>query len=90
MLSVTVDDGVRLWVDNQLIIDKWLNTDAIKMVTNCSATITLKSGQAHTLQLDYFQFNSVAGISLSWSLPGQAKQVIPRGCLRPLHWSAPK
>ena len=90
MLSATVDDGVRLWVDNQLIIDKWLNTDATKMVTNYSATRALKSGQAHLLQLDYFQFNSVAGISLSWSLPGQAKQVIPRDCLRPLHWSAPK
>src|SRR5690606_3802058 len=34
---VTSDDGYRLWVDNQLIIDKWID----KSATEDSMTITL-------------------------------------------------
>ncbi len=47
---VRVDDGVRVWVDNVLIIDEWHDT-APKEYT---ADKQLSAGN-HTLQIDYYQ-----------------------------------
>src|SRR5205823_12237477 len=45
----TTDDGVRLWVNNTLIIDKWLDQGA----TEYGATINLTGGRSeeHTSEL---------------------------------------
>jgi len=47
---VQVDDGVRVWVDNVLIIDQW-HDSAPKLYT---ADKQLSAG-SHTLQIDYYQ-----------------------------------
>jgi LysM repeat protein len=47
---VQVDDGVRVWVDNVLIIDQW-HDSAPKLYT---ADKQLSAGN-HTLQIDYYQ-----------------------------------
>lgn len=47
---VTVDDGVRVWVDNVLIIDQWHDSSP----TTYTADRQLSGGN-HTLQIDYYQ-----------------------------------
>jgi hypothetical protein len=61
--SVTTDDGVRLWVDDQLLVDEW----RIQAARTYTADVTLVDGWHH-LKLEYYEGGGVAEISLSWGL----------------------
>ncbi len=67
------DDGVRLWVNNTLVIDRWVNNAG-----EPSGTITLTGGQKYSIRMEYFEKSSRAAARLSWSNASQAKQVIPQ------------
>lgn len=73
------DDGVRLYVNNQLLIDNW----TVHPATEDSNTITLAAGQTYNLTLDYFSQPGGATVVLLWTPPGETKQVIPRVQLTP-------
>jgi uncharacterized protein (UPF0179 family) len=75
----TTDDGVRLWVNGQLLIDKWVN----QVPTEWSGSITLAAGQLYDIRMDYYENGGNASASLSWSSASQAKQVIPQIQLYP-------
>jgi hypothetical protein len=66
------DDGVRLWVDGQIIIDRWTDQTA----TEWSSPIVLDIG-LHSILLEYYENIGDAVARLSWSSPLVAKQVIP-------------
>jgi RHS repeat-associated protein len=67
------DDGVRLWVNGQLLIDNW----TFHAWTENSGTITLVAGRKYSIRMEYFQGTSGAIAALLWSSPSQGKQVIP-------------
>src|SRR5688500_4060925 len=69
----TTDDGVRLWVNNQLLIDRWRNQAA----TEYRESISLVSGQKYDLKLEYYENTGNASAKLRWSGPGVAKEIIP-------------
>lgn len=71
------DDGVRLWVNNQLLIDDWKNHFA----QEDSATITLEKGKHYPLTMEYFQADQGAAYQLMWTPPGLEKTVVPRSQL---------
>ncbi|HRJ30251.1 MAG TPA: PQQ-dependent sugar dehydrogenase [Cyclobacteriaceae bacterium] len=71
--SVIADDGVRLWVNNQLIIDKWIPQAA----TEWSGAINLTAGQRYEMTLEYFEDGGQAVIKLLWRTPQLQKQIIP-------------
>ncbi|WP_207423404.1 PA14 domain-containing protein [Desertivirga brevis] len=74
------DDGVRLWVDGKLLIDKWTtNNTAIEN----SSTIALTAGKMYSIRLEYFEKTGNASISLLWSSARQLKGVIPTSVLYP-------
>ncbi|NOK58322.1 MAG: hypothetical protein GFH27_549279n128 [Chloroflexi bacterium AL-W] len=73
------DDGVRLWVDGQRLIDNWTN----HAVTENRGSITLATGQRYDLQLEYYEQSGQATIQLFWEAPGQARQIIPSEQLYP-------
>jgi uncharacterized repeat protein (TIGR03806 family) len=77
---VVADDGVRLWVNGQLLVDDW-NTHS-SLTTN-SGSITLNAQQLYNIQLDYFQGNSNAVVQLLWSSPSTAQAIIPQTQLYP-------
>ncbi|MBO9703541.1 MAG: T9SS type A sorting domain-containing protein [Sporocytophaga sp.] len=69
------DDGIRLYVNNTLVIDNWTYHGAVENTGN----ITLVAGQLYDIRLEYFEGNSMATAKLSWSTPiNQQKQVIPQ------------
>ena len=76
---VTSDDGYRLWVNNQLLIDKWFD----KSVSEDSATITLPGCTKDSIKLEYYENKYNAVCILKWSGPGLVKQVIPATQLYP-------
>ncbi len=67
------DDGVRVWVNSQKLIDNWtLHAPA----TN-SGTITLTANQKYDLLMEYFEFTGGAVARLLWSSPSQPQEIIP-------------
>ncbi|MBK8048459.1 MAG: hypothetical protein IPK16_15885 [Anaerolineales bacterium] len=55
------DDGVRIWVDNQLILDEWHSVDT----RTYSADKALTNGW-HFIVVDFFQYGGPANISVWW------------------------
>ncbi|MDT8307093.1 MAG: PA14 domain-containing protein [Anaerolineae bacterium] len=81
--TTTTDDGVRLWVNNQLLIDRWYP----RAVTSDSAEINISSSSV-PVRMEYFEQNGFAQARLSWTrvnggpspnpapLPGQGTATI--------------
>ena len=76
----TTDDGVRLWVNGQLLIDHWVPQSP----TTWSGSITLQAQQLYSIELDYFQAGGGAVASLAWSSPSTAQTIIPQTQLYPI------
>jgi Protein of unknown function (DUF1800)/PA14 domain/CHRD domain/Bacterial TSP3 repeat len=73
------DDGVRLWVNDLLIIDSWIT----KSASDLTGSIALQGGVRYNLKMEYFQSTSTAVAHLSWYSPSQSKQIIPTSRLYP-------
>ncbi|MDQ3007982.1 MAG: PQQ-dependent sugar dehydrogenase [bacterium] len=71
--SVTGDDGYRLFVDNKLIIDKFVDQPA----TTTNGTLQLEAGKKYDIKLEYYEAYGNASIQMFWSSPSQQRQVIP-------------
>lgn len=65
--QVTVDDGARLWINNQLLIDAW----RVQGATTYTGDITLGNG-ATPVRLEYFDSAAGASVRLSWALVNQS------------------
>ncbi|MGY8687698.1 MAG: PA14 domain-containing protein, partial [Verrucomicrobiales bacterium] len=72
------DDGVRLRVNDQLLVNNWTLHGPIED----TGTISLTAGVPVPITLDHYEAGGGASIRLSWSGPGVAKQVIPEKNLR--------
>ncbi|HEX4511906.1 MAG TPA: PA14 domain-containing protein [Polyangiaceae bacterium] len=75
----TSDDGARLWVNGQELVNNWTNHAA----TENSGTVALTAGQKYTIEYDYFENTGNAEAELSWSSASQAKQIVPAAELFP-------
>ncbi|MCG7410227.1 PA14 domain-containing protein [Paenibacillus sp. ACRRX] len=73
------DDGVRIWVNNQLILDKW--EDQANELT--SIPIQLTAGQRYEIRVEYFENLGNATSILKWSSASETKTVIPQSALFP-------
>ncbi len=60
--SVTVDDGVRLWVNNHLLVDKW----QVQAVTTYTGDIYLPGGNV-PIKMEYYEATGQAVARLSWT-----------------------
>jgi len=73
------DDGVRLWVNGQTIVDNWTDHGS----TENSGTITLTAGQKYDIKMEYYENGGGAVAKLSWSSSCEAKAIIPSAQLYP-------
>ena len=76
---VNSDDGVRLWVENELLIDQWVPQAPFET----SGTITLEEGGRYNIKLEYFEDAGGAVCELRWSSPLSPKTIIPKSQLYP-------
>jgi beta-glucosidase len=65
--NVSGNDGVRLLIDNQPIVDAWDLTDRL---ASHSAKLHMDAGKTYDIKLEYFDDTRDAEIRLSWKLPG--------------------
>lgn len=77
---VRSDDGAKLFVNGQLVVDKWV----AQSVRDQVGAITLQGGVLYDIQLDYFQISGGAEAHLSWYSADQTKQIVPQSRLYPL------
>jgi len=78
ILAATSDDGVRVWLDNQLCIDNWGPNDSVTK----QSTLKVTAGRNHHLRLEYLQLGGNASIGLKWRAANSSEPVsvwIPPG-----------
>ena len=73
------DDGVRLWVNGQQLIDNWTDHGPAEN----TGTITLVAGQKYDVKMEFYENGGGAVAKLSWASPSTAKQIIPATQLYP-------
>jgi len=73
------DNGVRLWIDNKLIINKWDNETSF----DDTGKIVLEAGKYYDIKLEYFNNIGNGIVKLEWSSKSTEKSVVPSVCLYP-------
>ncbi|GAH97739.1 unnamed protein product, partial [marine sediment metagenome] len=68
------DDGVRLWVDGKLIIDRWVDQGASEYWNS----VTLTAGTKYAIKIEYYEKRVGAVAQLSWSSLSTPKEIIPQ------------
>lgn len=76
--TVKADDGLRLTVNGQLLINSWTYGNSERI-----ASVRLQAGTRYDLKLEYFQASQGAEVHLNWYSDSQTKQVIPANRLYP-------
>jgi peptidoglycan/xylan/chitin deacetylase (PgdA/CDA1 family) len=70
--TVTADDGVRLWINNQLVINKWIDQSA----TTYSVSGILTKGKSASIRMEYYEKGGNAVAKLAWTVPTAASQIV--------------
>jgi hypothetical protein len=78
-LSTLTDDGVRLYVNGNLVVNQWYDQPATKRSVN----IDLTANQTYTIRMDYYEHAGQAVAKLLWSSSSIAEQAIPEALLYP-------
>ncbi len=71
------DDGVRLYVNNQLVVDNFTDHG----LTENSGTIALVAGQRYDIRMEFYENGGLAVAKLLWSSPSTPKAVVPQSQL---------
>jgi hypothetical protein len=74
---VTDDEGCRLWVNDQLIIDRWSAPPHV----DYAGSIPLTGGQRYNLRAEYFNNGDPGSVVLEWNSVSQAREIVPQGVL---------
>ena len=73
------DNGFRLWIDGQLIVDLWNNEWGVYE----SRPIALQADRRYEIKIEYYEDYGGANVALKWRSPSQAEEVVPAACLFP-------
>ncbi|BCY16933.1 hypothetical protein hrd7_07820 [Leptolinea sp. HRD-7] len=71
---IATDDGGRLWVNNQLLVNRWQNQSE----TERSGKITLTRCQRYPIVFEMYENTGGAAARLRWSSASQVKEIIPQ------------
>lgn len=75
--SATHDDGVKVWVNNTLIIDQWGTTGTH------TGTIALTANQLYEIKVEFFNATAPSSVILQWSSTSQTNEIVPQDALYP-------
>ncbi len=76
---LTNNDGVRLYVNGQLLINSWTDQAA----GSHAGTINLLGQQLYNIRLEHYQHTNSATVALGWGSPSTPLAVIPSAQLYP-------
>ncbi len=75
---VSADDGVRFWIDGQLV-GEGVTPAGVNVIEKY---VTLTAGP-HAVRIDYYQRGGGKALEWWWAPPGQPRQVVPPAVLSP-------
>ena len=82
--SLTSDEGIRMWIDNQLVVDDWKDNAISTSPTSAQLEVhpgytynNTTAGTMHDFRINYYHLGGDANFSLSMTPPGgsQSTQV---------------
>ena len=73
------DNGFRLWIDGQLLVDLWNN----EWGDFESRPVQLQANHRHDIRVEYYEDWGGADVSLKWKGPSQPEEIVPANCLFP-------
>ncbi len=76
---ITGDDGIRLWVNNQLLVDRWIDQGP----TEYTAFVPMQAGFLYDLKMEMYENGGGAVARLHWSAPSVPREAIPSTQLYP-------
>ncbi|MDB5322405.1 MAG: hypothetical protein JWN40_4036 [Phycisphaerales bacterium] len=72
-LISNTDDGVRVYLDGKLIIDRWYDQAG----GDTAVEVALEKDHKYDLRVEYYNGQNDASATLSWASPSTPRQVIP-------------
>jgi fibronectin type 3 domain-containing protein/glucose/arabinose dehydrogenase len=79
--TISADDGVRMYVNDVLVIDKFTNAGVVK--DHVSTPVQLTAGQNANIRIEYFENTGGAYIQMYWESATMAKTIVPTAALFP-------
>lgn len=70
-LGIASDDGCRLWIDGNLIVDEWVDQQQIPHWSNA----VFESGQTYSIKIEYYEAYDNAGCRLLFKPADKSKLV---------------
>jgi hypothetical protein len=78
--STISDDGVRVWVNGQQVINNWTDHGPKEDI---GTPIFLNAGQRYDVVMEFYENGGGATAKLFWKSPTQVREIIPRTRLYP-------
>jgi hypothetical protein len=78
LLHTVSNDGVRLRIDERVVIDDWTDHGE----KEDTARVRLEGGRAHRVMLEYFYNGGQGVMKLLWTPPSEGKTAVPAVALR--------
>jgi hypothetical protein len=76
---LTINDGARLWIGDELVIDSWTDKGA---ATEVSGIATLRANKMAPMRLEFYQAAGAnPALVMEWESDSQTRQVVPSGRL---------
>ena len=75
-IDMQASDGVRVWLDDVLILDSWRYLSGISTLRE-SAPVAVSANALYKLKIRYYHAIGFTGFIARWKWSGQAIQVIP-------------
>jgi GH43 family beta-xylosidase len=72
------DDGFRLWINGEMIIDFWQQTWEKPQV---SVPVTLEAGKHYDIKVEYLQGWGGTWLRMEWESASQSREVVPESAL---------
>ncbi len=73
VFSVNIDDGIRMYIDGEVVFDSWVDSDT----TRTSSPVFLDVGK-HNIIVEYYEASGHSRIILSWKNSTSSYVVIPK------------
>ena len=71
------DEGVRVWIGDELVVDRWQQTAA----SSVDGTLQLQESTKYPIRIEYLEQKVNASVRLYWSSQSQVREIVPQGRL---------
>jgi alpha-L-fucosidase len=71
--SAEADEGIRVWIGEELVVNRWEGSESAS-----ERPISLAGGTKYPIRVEFFERKVNASARLYWSSPSQAREIVPQ------------